>query len=64
MIEYRGYQIKPYKPSPSLYVCATAGRGGKIPDVLGGQFTSTGLVKSLIDQYLEGKPDGKEGSKG
>ena len=55
MIEYRGYQIKPHKQLPTSYVVATTGQGGKIPDVLGGLFTSTGLIKKLIDQYLEGK---------
>jgi hypothetical protein len=55
IIEYKGYQIKPHKQFPTSYICVTAGKGGTIPDVLGGLFTSTGLVKDLIDKYLEGK---------
>lgn len=53
--EYKGYQIKPHKQYPTSYICVTAGKGGTIPDVLGGVFTSTGIVKKLIDKYLEGK---------
>lgn len=54
-IIYRGYQIKPSKEHPTSYVCVTDGKGGKIPDVLGGLFTSAGIVKQLVDQYLDKK---------
>lgn len=54
--EYEGYQIKPFKESPSLYVIVTSGRGGKIPDVLVGLFTSKTLAKQNIDLYLSTKP--------
>lgn len=64
-IVYKGYQIKPSKQAPSTYICVTDGRGGKIPDVLSGLFTSAGIVKEFIDQYLEGKePDNAKASKG
>lgn len=55
MIEYRNYQIKPHKESPTLLVVVTAGKGGKIPDVLSGMFTSLGLAKRVIDIYLNSK---------
>lgn len=55
-MEYKGYLIKPSKMMPTLYIVTTAGQGGKIPSVLEGFFTSTGLVKLLIDNYVESKP--------
>lgn len=51
-MEYKGYLIKPYGPSPMLYQVATAGQGGKIPNVLDSLFTSIGIVKETIDAYL------------
>lgn len=68
IIEYKGFQIKPHSTLPTNFVIATAGRGGKIPDAFLGLFTSTGLVKEMIDKYLEGKAtkgteDGKEDRK-
>lgn len=63
MIIYKDYQIKPDKKYPSTYVCVTDGKGGKIPDVLSGLFTSSGLVKKTIDKYLEDK-NAKANSKG
>ena len=56
MIEYNGYQIKPHPTFPMQYVVATSGKGGKIPDILSGVFTSPSLVKSIIDAYLLIKP--------
>lgn len=56
MKEYRDYQIKPYKAAPSNYIVVTAGRGGKIPDVLGGLFTTYSKAMQFIDQYLDNKP--------
>lgn len=58
-MSYKGYIIKPHKQFPTSYVCVTEGQGGKIPDVLSGLFTSTGIIKHLIDQYLEGKNNAK-----
>jgi len=55
MIIHRGYQIKPSPQFPASDICVTDGKGGKIPDVLGGLFTSAGIVKQRIDQYLESK---------
>jgi hypothetical protein len=55
MLIYRGYQIKPSKQFPASYVCATDGKGGKIPNVLDGLFTSAGLIKERIDLYLDAK---------
>jgi hypothetical protein len=52
MIEYKGYQIKPSKETPHSYVIVTAGRGGKIPAVMQGLFTSTGVAKQAVDLYV------------
>ena len=54
-IEYKGYQIKPNKHMPNQLIVVTAGRGGKIPSVLDGMFTSTSIAKTHIDAYLESK---------
>lgn len=61
MKEYKGYLIKPSKVSPMNFSVATAGQGGKIPDVLDSLFTSAGLAMQAIDSYLEtkGKRNGK-----
>lgn len=53
MINYRGYIISPDPASPSLYSVATEGRGGKIPKILEGRFTSVSWVRGLIDNYLD-----------
>ena len=52
---YKGYQIKPHKEFGSMSIVVTDGKGGKIPDVLSGMFTSVGLAVNVIDQYLETK---------
>lgn len=57
MVEYRNYQIKPDKQYPNNCVIVTSGRGGKIPDVLGGLFTSVKIGMVAIDKYLMGKPE-------
>lgn len=54
-MEYKGYLIKPSKENSNSYSIATAGRGGKIPDVMGGVFTSVGWAKSVVDTYTEQK---------
>lgn len=69
MKEYRNYYIKPDKQYPNNCVIVTAGRGGKIPTVLEGLFTSVRVGMEAIDKYLMGKPekdvvDDKEVSKG
>ena len=66
---YKGYQIKPDKQYPNNCVIVTDGRGGKIPNVLDGLFTSVRIGMEAIDKYLMGKPekdvpDDKEISKG
>ena len=53
MIEYKEYQIKVSKEFPNCVLVVTAGRGGKIPDVLSGLFTSPSVAKVAIDTYLE-----------
>jgi hypothetical protein len=52
---YKGFIIKPASNSPSLLSVATEGRGGKIPKLLEGLFTSHNTVKHTIDLYLESK---------
>lgn len=52
MTTYRGYIISTNPFSPTLYKVAVEGRGGKIPNMLDGSFTSVGYVKELIDNYL------------
>lgn len=53
--EYKGYQIKPFNPVPSSYVIVTAGKGGKIPNVMEGVFTTRAIAMQLIDQYVTAK---------
>ncbi len=64
MKEYKGFLIKAAPFSPTLFVVATAGQGGKIPNVLDSMFTSAGLAMTEIDRYLEikGKKNGKASS--
>lgn len=52
---YKGYQIKPHKEYPSNYIVVTDGKGGKIPAVLEGLFTSRGIAAETIDKYLTTK---------
>lgn len=68
-MEYRGYLIKPSGIGPKCYTIATEGRGGKIPAVMEGLFTSTGIATQIIDIYLESKEgnskvNAKESGKG
>jgi len=61
MVIYEGYQIKPNKLTPQHVIIVTDGKGGKIPDVLSGIFTSYSIAKQAIDDYLKIKqPRGKE----
>ena len=52
---YRGYLIKPHKEFPTSLTIATEGKGGKIPDIFQGLFTSLGTCKVEIDKYLATK---------
>jgi hypothetical protein len=54
--EYEGYQIKPHRETPSCYIVVTSGKGGKIPDILSGMFTTRTIAKQNIDMYLANKP--------
>lgn len=54
--EYKGYQIKPHKEFAMNLIIVTAGKGGKVPDVLSGLYTNVNVAKQEIDKYLESKP--------
>lgn len=54
--QHEGYDIKPHKEVPTCYIIVTSGKGGKIPDVLSGLFTTPDIAKATIDKYLETKP--------
>lgn len=56
LIEYKGFQIKNHKEFAPMFIIATAGKGGKIPDVLSGYYTSAGIAQREIDKYLDSKP--------
>lgn len=51
--EYKGYLISPAKGNPHSLVIATSGKGGKIPKVMEGLFTSRTICHQVIDNYLE-----------
>ncbi len=53
---HEGYQIKPHKEVPTCYIVVTDGKGGKIPDVLSGLFTTPEFAKAEINRYLASKP--------
>jgi hypothetical protein len=53
--KYKGYDIKPHKEFPTSYIIVTEGKGGKIPRVMEGLFTSTAVAKQQIDKYAEAK---------
>ena len=54
--EYKGFHIKPHKEFPLSYIVVTAGKGGKIPDVLTSHYTTPTYAKEEIDKYLGSKP--------
>ena len=54
-MKYKGYLIMPSKEAPQVYSIATEGRGGKIPNSLGGMYTTRTIAMSDIDRYLETK---------
>ena len=65
-MKHKGYLINPSKASPNLYTIAVEGRGGKIPAILEGQYTTRQLAMLDIDKYLDFKErnSAKESSKG
>lgn len=56
MVIYKGYQIKPHKTVPTAYIVVTDGKGGKIPAMLDGMYTTPTFAKQDIDRYLDSKP--------
>lgn len=52
---YQGYDIKPHREIPTSYIVVTSGKGGKIPNVLDGLFTTPDYAKATIDKYLASK---------
>lgn len=52
IVEYKGYDIKPHKEVPTNYIIVTSGKGGKIPAVMEGLFTTRVYAKDVIDKYL------------
>jgi hypothetical protein len=63
-MEYKGYYISPVKEHPKVYYISTVGRGGKVPDVMTGFFTSPTVAREIIDIYVASKEKGvKEDAK-
>lgn len=52
-MNYKGFLINPVKESPGVYGIATEGRGGKIPLILSGHYTTRSLAMKDIDTYME-----------
>lgn len=52
---HKGYQVKPSKENPHSWIVVTDGKGGKIPKVLEGMFTSPTLAIRNIDNYVDSK---------
>lgn len=66
---YKGYIISPTSSGAKCYSIATEGRGGKIPKIMEGLFTSRGSAMQVVDYYLASKEkavteNAKEISKG
>ncbi len=55
MLIYQGYQIKPVKETPSLNLIVTDGKGGRVPDILSGYYTTKQYAKDAIDVYINSK---------
>lgn len=55
IVTYLGYDIKPHKEVPTNYIIVTSGKGGKIPAVMEGLFTTRVYAKDVIDKYLASK---------
>lgn len=60
IVEYKGYQIKPHAQFPSSYIVVTAGKGGKIPDILQSFYTSVGIAQVAISKYVDSKTPKEE----
>lgn len=64
---YRGYQVKASPQNPTSLIVVTDGKGGKIPSVLDGMYTSFNIAQRAIDTYLNNKElketDGKKSNK-
>lgn len=59
-LEYKGYTI--YKSANNvLWRIRLDGKGGSVPDVLTGQYTTYGTAKAAIDLYLDQKAGDKDG---
>lgn len=54
-MNYKGYIIASAKGVGKAYTIATEGRGGKIPNIMLGLFTSRGSAMQVIDFYLTSK---------
>ena len=57
-MDYKGYYISPVKEHPKSYYISTVGRGGKIPDMMTGSFTSITVAREVVDIYLASKNKG------
>jgi hypothetical protein len=55
MLIHSGYQIKPVRETPTLSLIVTDGKGGRVPDVLSGFYTTKQYAKEAIDLYLSTK---------
>jgi NCAIR mutase (PurE)-related protein len=63
VIIYKGYQIKPHKSVPTVYIIVADGKGGSIPSVMEGVFTSPTIAKETIDRYKKEPENDKKVSK-
>jgi hypothetical protein len=64
---HKGFQIKPHPIVPTCYIVVTDGKGGKIPDVMSGLFTTRTIAQNVIDEYVQSKElknDEKVGKRG
>lgn len=56
---YKGFYVTFDEKNPRLVRVATEGKGGKIPNVLTGLFTSKQVVYNIIDSYVAQKQNAK-----
>lgn len=52
---YKGYVIRPHLNNPKSFIIIVPGRGGKIPKLFEGMFTSRGEAQKVINIYAESK---------
>lgn len=62
MITYQDYKIQPNKALPMTYEIVFDGKGS-VAQPLQGLFTSIGLAKQAIDNYLFGRTSKKQNAK-